>query len=43
MTASHMADGSHTFKIREVDEVTSRDILPNRTVSLRRQQVNEFY
>ena len=41
MTVSHMADGSHTFKIRVVDEVTRHDILANRNRFVRVQQVNE--
>ncbi len=43
MTASQMADGSHTFRVRVVDEVTRHDILANQTVSLRPQRVNEGY
>ena len=39
MTASQMADGSHTFRIRVVDEVTRHDILANHTVLLRPQHV----
>jgi len=42
MTASQVADGSHTFKIRVVEEVTRQDILANQTVSLKPEDVNKF-